>query len=137
MRTISRVSEFTAQQSAASKHSAAQEHMTVATRTLKLRWDGANRDVCVRIFAPEQQAPCEWSCTYEIDWPEGMRKCAAHGADSVQALLLALKMIGSEIYASDYHKSGALSSADSWQGYGFPVPPSLRGLLIGDDAKYL
>lgn len=111
--------------------------MVIATRTLKLHQDGADCDVCIRIFAPEQQAPGEWSCTYEIDWPEGTRKFAAHGADSVQALLLALNMIGSEIYASNYHKSGALSSADAWQGYGFPVPPSLRGLLIGDDAKYL
>jgi len=46
-------------------------------------------------------------------------------------------MIGSEIYTSDYHKSGHLSSHESWRGYGFPVPQNLRDLLIGDDAKYL
>ena len=54
----------------------------------------------------------------------------------MQALILALNMIGSEIYTSDYHKLGNLRSSDPWQGYGFPVPKSLRDLLEGDDATY-
>lgn len=111
--------------------------MVIATRALNLRRERSINKIAIRIFSPEQQAPREWSCTYEIDWPEGTRRFAAHGIDSVQALLLALNMIGSEIYTSDYHKSGALSSGVSSEGYGFPVPQSLRGLLVGDDAKYL
>ncbi len=76
-------------------------------------------------------------CEYEIDWPEGTRKFAAHGLDSVQALELALKMIGSEIYTSEYHKSKMLSWEKPGRGYGFPVARNMRDLLEGDDAKYL
>ena len=110
--------------------------MIIANRSLKLRKGGNESDVAVRIFAP-QPANTHWICSYEIDWPEGTRKGAANGLDSVQALILALNMIGSEIYTSEYHKSGLLSSGESWNGYGFPVPQNLRDLLIGDDAKYL
>lgn len=46
-------------------------------------------------------------------------------------------MIGGEIYASEYHKSGALFLDEPGRGYGFPVASSLRDVLIGDDAKFL
>lgn len=46
-------------------------------------------------------------------------------------------MIGAEIYSSDYHKSGDLFWETPGKGYGFPVAPSLRDLLQGDDATYL
>ena len=111
--------------------------MEIATRTLTLRNGHNNIDIPIHVFAPVQQGDREWSCAYEIDWPEGTHKFAAHGVDSVQAIELVLKMIGTEIYTSDYHKSGKLSSGESWQGYGFPVPNNMRDLLIGDDAKYL
>jgi hypothetical protein len=110
--------------------------MLVASRSLKLRQGTTDIDVEVRLFAPHFEKD-HWSCDYEIDWPEGTRKAAAHGHDSVQALHLALEMIGSELYNSDYHKAGDLTSGDSWKGYGFPVSKNLRDLLIGDDAKYL
>ena|ERR1700733_11346496 len=110
--------------------------MIVASRTLKLRKDGINTDVAVRIFAPQPDQG-HWSCAYEIDWPEGTRKFAAHGFDSVQALELALKMIGSEIYTSEYHKAKMLTWEKPGKGYGFPVPQNMRDLLEGDDAKYL
>lgn len=108
----------------------------IATRTLMLRQDGTDHDVCVRLFAPEQAAG-DWSCRWEIDWPDGMRTFAAHGNDSIQALDLALKMIGAVLYTSEHHKSGLLSSGNSWRGYGFPVSKNIRDLLEGDDAKYL
>jgi hypothetical protein len=60
----------------------------------------------------------------------------SEGADSVQALLVALKMIGADIYSSNYHKSGKLMLEAHGKGYGFPVPSSLRDLLEGDDAKF-
>jgi len=55
----------------------------------------------------------------------------------VQALELALKMIGSEIYTSEYHKAKMLTWEKPGNGYGFPVPQNMRDLLEGDDAKYL
>jgi hypothetical protein len=55
----------------------------------------------------------------------------------MQALILALKMIGTEIYMSDYHKSGNLMWDEPGQGYGFPVAHNIRNLLEGRDAKHL
>jgi|SRR5580700_7750835 hypothetical protein len=110
--------------------------MIVASRSLKLRQGQGDIAVAVRIFAP-QPDQSEWSCAYEIDWPEGTRKFAILGFDSMQALLLALQMVGTEIYTSDYHKLRNLSWDKPGQGYGFPVAHSIRDLLEGDDAKHL
>ena len=110
--------------------------MLIARRSLQLQHDHGNVPIEIRIFMPQPDQE-HWSCTYEIDWPEGSRQFAACGVDAVQALHLALNMIGAEIYSSDYHKSGKLFHEAPGGGYGFPVPPSLRDLLIGDDKKYL
>jgi hypothetical protein len=59
------------------------------------------------------------------------------GIDSVQTLVLALKTIGAEIYSSSYHESGKLFVDKPGGGYGFPVVPTHRDLLQGDDKKYL
>src|SRR5579863_3720134 len=110
--------------------------MIIASRKLKLRQGEIDTDVTVRIFAPRPDQN-HWSCAYEIDWPEGTRKRTARGHDSVQALHHALNAVGAELYTSEDHKAGVLSSNDAWKGYGFPVPKNIRDLLIGDDAKYL
>ena len=110
--------------------------MVIATRMLAFRNGNENLNVAVRIFAPEQEKPRAWSCAYEIDWPDGTRKFVAHGVDAVQAIELALTMIGSEIYTSGYHQSKSLMWEKPGQGYGFPVPISLRDRLVGDDAKF-
>ncbi len=109
--------------------------MVIANRSLKLKGTEGDAEIPIRIFAPEQHAEA-WSCQYEIDWPEGPQAMTSWGADSVQALVLALTMIGADIYSSSYHKSGKLMLDESGNGYGFPVPASLRGLLEGDDAKF-
>jgi len=110
--------------------------MMIASRLLKLRDGGAEIEIPIRIFAPEQSGNA-WSCRYEIDWPEGTWTMAAGGVDSVQAIHLAMQMIGSEIYTSSFYKSGNLMVEAPGKGYGFPVPTSLRDLLEGDDAVYL
>lgn len=107
----------------------------IARRSLKLQHGSTSIDVEVRIFAPHFESD-HWCCDYEIDWPEGMRKATARGNDSVQALHIALQIVGSELYTSDYHKAGCLSSGNAWKGYGFPVTKNISNLLIGDDAEY-
>jgi hypothetical protein len=109
--------------------------MVIASRVLTLRDADAKIEIPIRISAPEQKDEA-WICRYEIDWPEGTQSMTSEGADSVQALLVALKMIGAEIYSSSYHKSGKLMLEAHGKGYGFPVPSSLRDLLEGDDAKF-
>jgi hypothetical protein len=108
----------------------------IATRVLKLRRADSEIDIAIRIFAPEAQAT-HWECWFEIDWPDRTLRMAAMGVDAVQALELMLKMIGTHIYTNDHHKSGKLMWLRPGQGYGFPVPNSLRDLLVGEDQKYL
>ena len=111
--------------------------MMIASRILKLREGNRDIEVPVTIFAPECEKPGVWACRYEIGWPEGGHSIAAYGFDSIQALVIAMGMIGAEIYGSSYHKKGELIWSEPGKGYGFPVPPSLRDLLVGDDTKYL
>lgn len=58
----------------------------------------------------------------------------AFRVDSVQALILALEMIGTELHASGYHAAGELSFERPGSGYGFPVPRTIGDELVGDDA---
>lgn len=108
----------------------------IATRTLQII-DGENRiDVPIRIFAP-QYLGVDWECHIEIEWPDKTSKRYAGGIDAVQALELAMQLIGVELYCSDAHESGRLVWMDAGRGYGFPVTTNLRDKLIGDDAMFL
>jgi hypothetical protein len=106
--------------------------MMIATRVLKLRSGGKEIEIPIRLFAP-QRGEGGWFCRYEIDWPDNKRIRDAWGVDSVQAVVIGLQMIGADVYTSSYHKSGNLMFEGPARGYGFPVPSSLRDLLIGDD----
>jgi hypothetical protein len=110
--------------------------MVIASRVLALQDADLEIEIPIRIFAPELKK-ASWLCRYEIDWPEGTQAMEAEGIDSVQALVVALQMIGADVYSSNYHKLGKLALDVSGNGYGFPVVSSLRDLLEGDDAKYL
>lgn len=106
--------------------------MVIATRILKLRRSGSHLDIPVRLFAPVRQGT-DWSCKFEIGCPEGTLTMTAKGIDAVQALHLALQMIGAFLYSSDHHASGNLMWQEEGRGYGFPVTSGIRDMLIGDD----
>jgi|SRR6478672_3718236 hypothetical protein len=108
--------------------------MMIASRILTLKTSDRDVTFSVAIFAPKHEGDA-WSCNYEIGWPEGKETTTAWGFDSVQALVVALQMIGAELYSSSYHKSGKLMLEAPGNGYGFPVVSSLRDMLEGDDAK--
>ncbi|HVV93401.1 MAG TPA: hypothetical protein VHD15_08285 [Hyphomicrobiales bacterium] len=110
--------------------------MLIASRNLTFRQGGRTIPVEIRINLPIQQARNDWSCHYEIDWPEGTERMVAGGFDSIQALYIALQMIGADLYTSACHKAGQLVFYKPGDGYGFPVPEGLRDLLVGMDAKY-
>lgn len=55
----------------------------------------------------------------------------------MQALEIALRLIGAQLYASTYHQEGTLVFGKPGAGYGFPVPVNMRDLLVGDDAEFL
>ena len=108
--------------------------MLIAYRRLVITGPSGDTEVPVRLFQPENDDGM-WTCRYEIDWPSEKWSRFAAGADSIQALILALQKIGAEIYTSSYHRSGSLRWLERQRGYGFPVPSNVRDLLRGDDAK--
>jgi hypothetical protein len=108
----------------------------IATRSLKLSRPGGDTEIQVRISAPEK-AKIDWICRFEIDWPDAKAERWGAGSDAVQALLIAMQMIGAEIYASNYHDSGKLRWLVADRGYGFPVTNNIRDLLVGDDKAFL
>ena len=109
--------------------------MIIATRILTLNKKGGQK-VAIRLYKPEP-AKVDWICRFEIDWPEGKGERWGTGVDAVQALVAALQMIGSELYASEQNRSGKLGWLAPGHGFGFPVPNTIRDLLVGDDKKYL
>ena len=109
--------------------------MKIAERVLRFRDGKEDFPVKIRLFAPERDGSA-WKCRYEIDWPVEKWSSYAGGFDSAQALVLALQKIGTDVYFSDYHKSGNLFWDKPKNGYGFPLPMNMRDSLVGDDAKY-
>jgi hypothetical protein len=110
--------------------------MIIATRSLVLHEKNRNVEIPIRIHAPER-AEVDWICRFEIEWPEGRVERWGAGSDAVQSLVIALQMIGAEIYANRHHESGHLAWLAPGRGYGFPVTNNIRDLLVGDDKKFL
>ncbi|MGL4440443.1 MAG: DUF6968 family protein [Bosea sp. (in: a-proteobacteria)] len=106
----------------------------IAERTLFLENKLEVVQIVVRLFKPEFDEP-GWRCRYQINWPHGLREIQSAGVDPVQALAIALQMIGADIYSSPYHKSGKLYWERPGGGYGFPVVSSLKQFLVGDDVE--
>jgi uncharacterized protein DUF6968 len=111
--------------------------MLIGNSQLTLQDGNDKINIPVRLFAPRIDAAGAWGCRYEIDWPDKMSAKEIFGADSMQAIVLALQMIGFEIYHSEFHETGLLYSEKRGGGYGFPMMNAYRDLLQGDDAKYL
>ena len=107
----------------------------IAMRTLQIIDADKRVDVPIRIFTP-QLVDGAWNCHVEIEWPDGVMKRYAGGIDAVQALELAMQLIGVELYCSEAHEGGRLVWMDKGRGYGFPVTHNLRDKLVGDDAKF-
>lgn len=109
--------------------------MIIAERTLLLKGIRRDIEIPIRIHAPEKSAS-EWNCRFEIQWPEGKAERWGAGIDAVQSLVIAMQMIGAEIYASRHHQTGRLSWLAPGHGYGFPVANTIRDLLVGDDKNF-
>jgi hypothetical protein len=105
--------------------------MIIAERSIRLKAPNGEAIIPVKIHQPVPRKRA-WSCSFEIGWPEGVDTSHAMGADAVQALKLAMEKIAVQLYASRYHKAGALTWAEGG-GYGFPLPSAARELAIGDD----
>ncbi len=106
--------------------------MVILSRALKMDVDAGVVEISARIFLTIEKED-HWQCEYEIDWPNGVRKKKAYGIDSVQSLLIAVQLIGIEIYTSEAHRSGKLMWQAHGDGYGFPLPSGIRDLYEGND----
>jgi hypothetical protein len=111
--------------------------MMIASRLLTLAEGNEKTEIPIRLFAPVKEHDGAWFCRYEIDWPDKMHTMNAGGVDAMQSLVIALQMIGANLYTSEYHHTGRLYFHELGEGYGFPVSANLRDLLQGSDAKYL
>lgn len=101
-----------------------------------LTYASGSGDILVPItIETPRQGERDWSCAYEIGWPDGLRRGYGYGIDATQALLLAFKAIGTDLYTSDFHRSGRLRWLEPGDGYGYPVPKVIRDLLVGNDAE--
>jgi hypothetical protein len=110
--------------------------MLIAERHLEIaEADGTVTKVPVCLFSPEGSNK-QWSCRYTIGWPDGTYSGAGYGVDQFQAIILTLQKIGTDIYFSDYHKTGRLYFEKQGSGYGFPVPKNARDILVGDDKRF-
>ena len=75
----------------------------------------------------------DWRCPYQKLGGGDDRVRCAYGIDPVQALFLALQMIGAELYCSEEYKAGRLDwDCGKVKGdLGFPVADIIRDVLPG------
>jgi hypothetical protein len=103
----------------------------IASREFTL--DGTKK-VTVLIGTPQcKPAPVDWVCPYQtVGIGSGRVRCG-YGGDAVQALVLALQMVGAELYTCPEYEAGRLT----WDwgrvkgDLGFPVPDNIRDVLPG------
>ncbi len=110
--------------------------MQILERCLCYSTDQGELAIPIAVERPVQ-GDQDWSCRYSIGWPDGTLHRSGYGVDAVQALLLTLQAIGTDIYTSSYHRSGRLKWLVPGDGYGFPVPKTISDLLVGSDAASL
>ena len=103
--------------------------VVIATREFTLDKD---QKVEVLIGKPERcQDGVDWYCPYQKIGIGSGRVMRAQGVDAVQALVLALTMLGAELYCSKEYEAGRLSwDCGAVKGdLGIPVPPNIQDLV--------
>jgi hypothetical protein len=73
------------------------------------QFDNGGTPVVCRFFKPTRQADGEYQCRWSIDWGNGERNLRAIGIDSIQALLLAMRVAHTELIESEPFKQGKLT----------------------------
>ena len=108
--------------------------MILASRDVEIDRGPNSVKVPIDLHMPEPFGS-RWLCRFDIGWPEGKFSSKGAGPDNMGAIILALKVIAIELYASRYGKEGRLSWYENG-GYGFPLPPYMQDAAIGDDQRY-
>jgi hypothetical protein len=82
------------------------------------------QDVSCRFFRPEPDG-FSFRCRVEIDWPEGVRSKSMGGVDEVQALLLAMQIVHTDLLAARENDGRKVSWLND-RSLGLPIPDSIR-----------
>jgi hypothetical protein len=80
-----------------------------------------NLEVVATIFAPEERDG-SFRCDWTITWPDRSKRFYGVGEDGVQALIIAMIMIETELTVSPEYKSGKLT----WLGMQYLGLPSFE-----------
>ena len=100
----------------------------VATRELTL---GGSEKVTVLIGKPQPFRMVAIGIVLIKLWDRLRSGRYTGGVDEVQALVLALSMIGAELYCSEEYRAGRLKWDCGRDGdLGFPVPENIRDVLL-------
>jgi hypothetical protein len=73
------------------------------------QFEAGGKPVTARFYAPTLAPGGEYQCRWEIEWPDRTRQFYACGIDGVQALMLAMRMVHSDLTASEAYRAGALT----------------------------
>jgi hypothetical protein len=74
----------------------------VCERIYQVQTEAGVQPLPVRWFRPTPDPRGDWSCVFQIDWPERPRRTMTiSGVDSVQALYLALQTAAVELYTAE------------------------------------
>jgi len=84
-------------------------------------FESNNDTIMARFFLPELAPGGEYQCRWAIHWPDRVQQRYTCGVDGVQALMLAMKSVHTELMESDLYKSGKLTYANQ---YDLDLPPS-------------
>ena len=93
------------------------------TPFVERRFELDGGELVVRFFTPSKASGGEIQCRYVIGWPErGVRRYAS-SLDGLQALMLAMRTVHTELIESDAYKGGRLI----WYDQGDLDPPPTWG----------
>lgn len=73
------------------------------------RFELDDGELIVRFFAPSGPPGGEFQCRYVIGWPEREVRRHVCGLDGLQALMLAMRTVHTELIESDAYKAGRLT----------------------------
>lgn len=71
-----------------------------------------DQKVVARFHTPALAPGGEYQCRWQIVWPDRESKFRACGIDGVQALMLAMRAVHSELVESEEYRSGLLTYLD-------------------------
>ena len=94
------------------------------------RFELNDQQVIARFAKPTLEPGGEYRCGWSLQWPDREKAAGARGIDGVQALLLAMKTVHTQLLDSVEYKTGRLTYLD---GRDFDLPPPWRLEGGGED----